>query len=158
MTCLNNDEVSLTWLISRNDLWVGKKLLAARLAISPECVRCSDLEESIEYAFFYFPVERQLCKPLESYIVRILNGRFFFYLEVSSVCSNVMLSLNRSEYYVFLCLLGVLRVGIWAKQQNEFHEGESFLSQTLLTFYKHQIKGSGLRERDSLHWGLAKGR
>ena len=51
MRCLNSDEASLTWMIIRRARWVDKKLFAARLAISPQCIRCGDLEESIEHAF-----------------------------------------------------------------------------------------------------------
>ena len=53
MRCHNNEEASLTWMVIRNALWVGKRLFAAQLTISPECVRCSALEESIEHAFFH---------------------------------------------------------------------------------------------------------
>ena len=52
MRCLNNDKASLTWLVIRNALWVGKKLFTAQLAISPEC---SALEESTDHAFFHCP-------------------------------------------------------------------------------------------------------
>ena len=67
----------LIWLVIRNALWVGKKLFSAQLAISPEGGRCGDLEESIDHAFFYCSVVRPLCKLLEGYMVRILNGKFF---------------------------------------------------------------------------------
>ena len=53
MRCLNNDEASLTWLVIRNALWVGKKLFAAQQVISPECGRCGDLEETISHTFFH---------------------------------------------------------------------------------------------------------
>ena len=153
MRCLNNDGASLTWLIIRNALWVGKKLFTARLVISPECVRCGDLEESIEHAFFHCPVVRPLCKLLAGYMVHILNGRFFVQ-KASSVCSNVVPSLNRPEHYVFLSLFGVLRVVIWTTQQKEFHEGESFSSLTLLAFYKHQIKVKIPSEKKTLFVGV----
>ena len=143
------DESSITWLIIRKVLWVGKRLFSAWLSISPVCIRCGDMKESIEYAFFHCPVVRLLCKLLEGYMVRTLNGRFFV-LEASSVCSNVVPSLNRSEQYVFLCLLGVLRVGIWTTQLSEFREGESFSSRTLVSFYKHQIKVKIRSERKRL--------
>ena len=42
MRCLNNDEASLTWLVIRNALWVGKKLFSAQLATLPECGLCVD--------------------------------------------------------------------------------------------------------------------
>ena len=139
MRCLNNDEASLSWLVIRNVLWVGKKLFAAQQAISPKCGRCGDLEETIGHAFFHYPVVRPLCKLLEGYMVRILNGKFFV-LEASSVCSNVVPKLNRQEHYVFLCLLGVMRVVIWTTRKKELYEDESFSSQTLVAFFKHQIK------------------
>ena len=99
MRCLNNDEASLTWLVIRKALWVGKKLFAAQQAISPECGRCGDLE-TIGHAFFHCPVVRPLCKLLEGYMVRILNGKFFV-LEASSVCSNVVPKLNRQDIMCF---------------------------------------------------------
>ena len=58
MRCLNNDEASLTWLVIRNALWVGKKLFSVQQAILPECGRCGDLEETIGHTFFYCPVVR----------------------------------------------------------------------------------------------------
>ena len=139
MRCLNNDEASLTWLVIRNVLWVGKKLFLAQQVISPECSRCGAWEESIDHAFFHCPVVRPLCKLLEGYMVRILNGKFFV-LEASSVCSNVVPKLKRQEHYVFLCLLGIMRVVIWTTRKKELYEDESFSSQTLMGFFKHQIK------------------
>ena len=149
MRCLNNDEASLTWLVIRNALWVGKKLFSAQQAISPECGRCGYLEETIGHAFFHCPVVRPLCKLLEGYMVRILNGKFFV-LEASSVCSNVVPKLNRQEHYVFLCLLCVMHVVIWTTRKKELCEDESFSSQTLVAFFKHQIKVKIRSERKRL--------
>ena len=149
MRCLNNDEASLTWLVIRNALWVGKKLFSAQQAISPECGRCSDLEKSMDHAFFHCLVMQPLCKLLEGYMVRILNGKFFI-LEASSVCSNVVPKLNRQEHYVFLCLLGIMRVVIWTTRKKELYEDESFSSQTLVSFFKHQIKVKIWSERKRL--------
>ena len=149
MRCLNNEEASLTWLVIRNALWVGKKLFSAQQAISPECGRCSDLEESIDHAFFQCPVVRPLCKLLEGYMVRILNGKFFV-LEDSSVFSNMVLRLNRQKHYVFLCLLGIMRIMIWTTRKKELYEDESFSSQILVSFFKHQIKVKIRSERKRL--------
>ena len=145
----NNDEASLTWLVIRDALWVGKKLFAAQQVISPECGRCGDLEETISHTFFHCPVVRPLCKLLEGYMVCILNGKFFV-LEASSVCSNVVPKLNRLEHSVFLCLLGVMRVVIWTTRKKELFEDESFSSQTLVAFFKHQIKVKIRSERKRL--------
>ena len=145
MRCLNNDEASLTWLVIWSALWVGKKLFSPQQAISPECDRCGDLEETIGHTFFHCPVVRPLCKLLEGYMVRILNGKFFV-LEASSVCSK----LNRQEHYVFLCLLGVMHVVIWTTRKKELYEDESFSSQTLVAFFKHQIKVKIRSERKRL--------
>ena len=82
-------------------------------------------------------------------MVRILNGKFFV-LEASSVCSNVVPRLNRQEHYVFLCLLGVMRVVMWTTRKKELYEDESFSSQTLVAFYKHQIKVKIRSERKRL--------
>ena len=98
--CLNNNKASLTWRLIRSSLWVGKKLFSACLSISSECIRCGDREESISHAFFHSPVVPALSKFLEGYTVREMKGKFFI-LEASSVYSNVILSLNRSEHYVF---------------------------------------------------------
>ena len=38
MRCFNNFKVSLTWLVTRNALWVSKRLFSARLAISTKCI------------------------------------------------------------------------------------------------------------------------
>ena len=142
MRCLNNDEASLTWLVIRNALWVGKKLFSVQQAISPECGRCGDLEETIGHAFFHCPVVPPLCKLLEGYMVRILNGKFFV-LEASSVCRKVIPKLNRQGHYVFLCLLGVMRVVIWTTRKEELYEdpGGNF---------KHQIKVKLRSERKIL--------
>ena len=149
MRCLNNDEASLTWLVIRNALWVGKKLFSAQQAISPECGRCSDLEETIGHPLFHCLVVQPLCKLLEGYIVRILNGKFFV-LEASSVYRNMVPKLNRQEHYVFLCLLGVMRVVIWTTRKKELYEDESSSSQTLVAFFKHQIKVKIRSERQRL--------
>ena len=101
MRCLNNDEASVTWLVIRDALWVGKKLFSVQLAISLECSWCSALEETIVHAFFHCPVVQLLCKLLEGFMVYILNGKFFV-LEASSVCSNVVPKLNRQEHCVSL--------------------------------------------------------
>ncbi len=86
----------------------ARNCLQRNKVISPECGRCGDLEETISHTFFHCPVVQPLCKLLEGYMVRILNGKFFV-LEASSVCSNVVPKLNRQEHYVFLCLLGVMQ-------------------------------------------------
>ena len=149
MRCLNNEEASLIWLVIRNTLWVSKKWFSAQQAISPECSQCGDLEESINHTFFHCPVMQPLCKLLEGYMVRILNGRFFV-LEASSVCSNVVLRLNRQEHYVVLCLLGIMCVMIWMTRKKELYKDESFSSQTLVSFFKHQIKVKIRSERKTL--------
>ena len=98
---------------------------------------------------------RPLCKLLEGYMVRILNGKFFA-LEASSMCSNVLPKLNRQEHDVFLCLLGVMRVVIWTRRKKELYEDESFSSQILVAFFKHQIKvkiRSESRRLSSLEFG-----
>ena len=41
------------------------------------CGRCGDLKESTDHAFFHCPVVQPLCKLLEGYMVRILNGSQF---------------------------------------------------------------------------------
>ena len=132
--------LGVSWLLSetfhqgaRSKFWVGKRLFAAHLTISPKCVRCNVLEKSIAHAFFHCPVLSLLCKLLESYPVRVRNRKFFV-LETCSASSNVVLSLNGSEHSVFLCLLGIM----------SFTNTKSWLRFCF-------------REKDSLLWGLAKG-
>ena len=129
MRCLNNNKASLTWLVIQNALWVGKKLFSAQQDI--------------------LPVVWPLCKLLEGYMVRVLNGKIFVQ-EASCVCSNVVPRLNRQEHYVFLCLLGIMYVMIWTTRK----EDESFSSQTLVSFFKHQIKVKIRSERKRLFIGV----
>ena len=149
MRCFNNDEASDTWLVIWNALCIGKKLFSAQQAILSECSGCGDLEESIDHAFFHCLIVQPVCKLLKGYMVRILNGKFFI-LEASSVCSNVVLRLNRQEHYVFLCLLGNMRVVIWTMRKKELYEDESFSPQILVFFLKHQIKVKIRSERKRL--------
>ena len=79
----------------------GSAIVFSARAISPECGRCGDLEDSIDNAFFHCPIVRPLYKVLEGCMVRILSGKFFV-LETSSVCSNVVPKLNRQEHCVSL--------------------------------------------------------
>ena len=104
MRYLNNDEACLTWRIMWNATWVKRRLFSARLTITTESIRCSDMEESIEHAFFHCSVSRLLGKLLKA---RVLSSMFFvwfllFVLEASSFCCNVVLSLKRAEHCVSL--------------------------------------------------------
>ena len=51
---------------------------------------------------------------------------------------------------MFLCLLGVMRVVIWTMRKKELYKDESFSSQTLVAFFKHQIKVKIRSERKRL--------
>ena len=97
-------------------LWVGKKLFSGHLRILPECVWCGGMGESISHYFFRCPVVWPLCRHLEGFNVYVLNWKSFVQ-ETSSVCRNVVLSLNRTEHYVFLCVLGIMRVVIWTTRR-----------------------------------------
>ena len=70
------------------------------------------------------------------------------------MCSNVLQRLNSQEYYVFLRLLGIMRVVIWTTRKKELYEDESFTSQTLVSFFKHQIKVKIRSERKTLFAGV----
>ncbi|CAE1328543.1 unnamed protein product [Acanthosepion pharaonis] len=52
LKCLTNDEASLTWLMIRGALWVGKRLCSAGLEKYPNCRRCTGEVETIGHAFF----------------------------------------------------------------------------------------------------------
>ena len=79
--------------------WVVKKLFAARLAMSLECVCCDEMKEPIGHTFFHCSIIRLLCQLLDGYLVRILNENSLF--------SKPVLSLNSTEHNVFLYLLGL---------------------------------------------------
>ena len=64
----------------------------------------------------------------------------FFVLQDISVCSSVLPKLNRQDHCVFLCLLGIMRVIVWTMRMKEFHEEDSLSPQTLVAYYKRQIK------------------
>ena len=151
MRDLDNDGESLNWLLIRSTLRVRKKLFSAPLAISCECIRCDDIDESIALSFFYWPIIWLLWKLLEGYRVRVLIRKFFI-LETSSVCSNIVPSLNKRDHHVFLCLLD-----IWTTRQKGFHKGNSFSSLMLVVFLstKLEIKFC-LRDKDSLLRNSAK--
>ena len=149
MRSLNNDEASLTWLVIRKALWVSKRLWTAGLVSSQGCFRCGDMEETIAHVFFHCPEVKPLCNYLERLMVRMLRGKFFV-LEASSVCSNVVPVLTRQKHYVFLCLLGVMRVVIWTTWKKGFYGGESFSSRALVAFFKHQVEVKLKCERERL--------
>ena len=71
------------------------------------------------------------------------------------MCSNVVPRLSRQEHYMFLCLLGIMRVVIWTTRKKELYEDESFSSQTLVSSLNTKSRSkSGLRERlSSLEFG-----
>ena len=149
LKCLNNNEASLTWLVIRNGLWVAKRSFAAGLVDSPECVRCGDMEESIEHAFYHCSTVHPLCELIEGYMVRILKTTFFA-LDASAVCSNVVASLEKTDHYVLLCLLGILRMVAWTTRQKRVHEGERFTPVQLVSYFKHQLKVKIRAERRAL--------
>lgn len=88
---------------------VGKKLCAANLTISSECVRCGYLEEYIGHVFFQCSFARPLCRLTEVYIIRVLDGNFFA-LEANSVCTKVVPLLKRNQLYLLLCPLNIMRI------------------------------------------------
>lgn len=72
-------------------------------------------------------------------MVLILCGKFIVYKD-TFVCSNVILLLGKSEHYVILCFVGIMRVVIWTMRQKEFHAAEKFNSSQLIWFFKDQLK------------------
>ena len=102
--------------------------------------------ESIAHALFHCSVVRLLCELLEGYIVRVLNGKFFVQ-ETNFVSSNVVLLLNKTGHYVFLCLHSIHE----SHDLDDATEGISwrrvFSTQTLVAFYKHQSRIKILSER-----------
>ena len=136
---LTNPEASLTWLTIRRALWVGTRLKKANLVDTPECMRCGDWGESIEHAFYHCRFARPLCELVESYMVRVLR-RPSFALEASNVCSNVSPPLEKIEKYIFLCVLGIMRVVIWTTRQKGRYEDQFYSPEQLVGFFKHQLK------------------
>ena len=97
MKCLTNDEVSITRIVIQSAPWVDKRLFLACLAISPECIQCSDIVMPSFTAQLY----SSYAKLLEAFMVCILHRKSFV-LEACSVSSNVVPLLNRKEHYVSL--------------------------------------------------------
>ena len=146
---LTNPEASLTWLTIRNALWVGTRLKKAKLVDTPACERCGDWEETVEHAFYHCRFARPLCELVEGYMVRILR-RPDFKLEASNVCSNVTPLLEKKEKYIFLCLLGLLRVVIWTTRQKGCFDDEFFSPGQLVAFLRHSVKVKIRSERKRL--------
>lgn len=95
--------------------WFGmQKSFAVRLVVLPESILCGEMWESTEHAFFHCLVICPLCKLIESYMARMLQGQFFG-LEVSSVCSNMNSLIDRRKHFVFLCWLAMMWVIVWMK-------------------------------------------
>ena len=67
----------------------------------------------------------------------------------SSVCKQCDTVVEQAGR-LFVSFLGVLRVVIWTTRQKEFHEGETFSSQTLVPSHKHQIEDKIRSERKRL--------
>lgn len=55
----------------------GKMFCARRLAVTPPCVCFEGGVEFLGHIFFHCSFVRPLCELVESYMVRILGGRFF---------------------------------------------------------------------------------
>lgn len=94
LKCLNNVEVSFTWLVLKGGFWVSKKHYTVRQAILPKCMCCN---------FFCVPIVWADW----SQMVHVLDGKFFV-IEASSVCANVVLSLKMDLHYILLYLLSIM--------------------------------------------------
>ena len=102
-----------------------------------------------------------LCKLLEGYMVCILNGKSFV-LEASSVCSNVVPSYPVVEQTGTLCVSLLTRHyacrDLDDEKEGTLRGGVFFFLDLGVFFLNTKSKSkSGLRERDFLHWSLAKG-
>lgn len=60
-------------------------------------------QNACDLVFFHSSVICSLCKVIEGYMVCMI-GRNFFVLEASSVCSNVVLQLNKNECHVLVLI------------------------------------------------------
>lgn len=76
--------------------------VSARMAILLKFMCCNKLEESIGQAFFDYCVQHPLCTMIESYMIHVLDRKFFV-LKACSVYANVVLLLKRDQHYVLLC-------------------------------------------------------
>ena len=125
----------------------ARDLFAVQLAISPECAKCSALEKSIDRAFFYYPVVWPLCKLPEGFMVRILGGKFFAWKPV--LCA----AMCYRSWTGTLCVSLLFRHYACRDLDNETERTPRrrvFSSQTLVSFYKHQIKVKIRSERKRL--------
>ena len=140
--CLNNEEASLTCVVIRGPLWVGKKPFTARLAISPEFIRWNNVKEWIWHLFFSPPNTASSLKStwFAWWMLTLLPWK-------PILCAAIALLLNRSLHNTFLCLLGIIWVVIWTTRWMGFHKGETFSSQTRVAFYMYQTKIKILSEK-----------
>ena len=66
---------------------------------------------------------------------------FFIFLSWKLVlCAAIWYRSWTGRNIVFLCLLGIMWVMVWMMRMKEFPGEESFSPQTLVSYYKHQIK------------------
>ena len=148
VTYVYSYDASLTWLVIRNALWVGKNCLQRNwlfrqsavgvvlwrsLVTSPSftgqsCGRCASF---LKVSWFAFWIESSLSWKLV-------------------LCAVMWYRSWTDRNIVFLCLLGIMRVVIWMTRKKELYDDESFSSQTLVSFYKHQIKVKIRSERKRL--------
>lgn len=76
---LNNNKASLTWLVSWKAFWIGKKLYAVGLAVTPKCACCSELVKTLGHILIHCSVVRPLSELIKGYVVHILGGKFLVF-------------------------------------------------------------------------------
>lgn len=98
LKCLNYNESLFAHLLIRSVLMVDKKSFGAGIVISPECISCDNMKNTILYALY-----AKLLKAA-SFACFMGNVGFLFVLEVSSVSSNVNTALYQDKQYGFLLI------------------------------------------------------
>ena len=142
MRCIQIDEPSSTWRVIWNVFWVGKKLFSPCLAIS---------------SHFRTPFFGRLYAPCASFLkvtwsVYWIESALFW----EPILYVVMQCCCWTGQYTIYC--SVYSVWISIRRLKEFHENESFWSQTMMVSISIKTKlKSCLRDKDSFLWSFAKG-
>ena len=144
--CLTNDEASLTWLVIRDALWVGRRLHSAGLATSPICKRCGDEVETLCHAFVYCRIVVPLIEFVTGLMVRILNISSLTLVPIN-VCSNWAPTTDRIKKELVLTLLAVMRCVIWSTRMRVVYGSEDFAPSDLIRIFRHHLKNRIKAER-----------
>ena len=122
-----NNEFSLTWWLARNRLPLFGVNYKSGLADFLECPRCSSgLEETAEYAFYYFEGVRPFWSHVGKWTACI-EPKQLMLLDFGYVVDNVLLQFYGEKRVVFLAILAVTKMVIWTTRKNGLYDGADFV-------------------------------